>query len=150
MDEAAFQRRLKGFLRADPSIGARLQEAPRAAGGITDLMLGETVLELKVEPNDPVSLDAAWRYLGQPATYAGSRDRVVSILGILDESPKNSRHARGPIGHYLNWLTPATHGLPQGCPAAVIALILSRRFPRPSDHWSRTTTPSSRPSVLVS
>jgi hypothetical protein len=134
MDEAAFQRRLKGFLRADPNIGARLREAPRAAGGITDLTLGETVLELKVEPDDPVTPDTAWRYLAQPATYAGSRDRVVSILGILDESPKDPHLARGPIGDHLTWFTPSTHGFPpQNCPDAVIAVILSRRFPRPSD-----------------
>jgi len=134
MDEATFQRRLKEFLRADPGIGARLREAPQSGGGITDLVLGETVLELKVEPNDPVSPETATGHLAQPTTYASSRDRVVSILGILDESPKEPRQARGPIGDHLTWFTPATHGQSQQShPAAVIAVILGRRFPRPSD-----------------
>jgi hypothetical protein len=134
MDEATFQRRLKEFLRADQNIGARLQEAPRAAGGITDLVLGETVLELKVQPDEPVTADTARTYLAQPTTYASSRDRVVSILGILDESPKDKHQARIPIGDNLTWFSPATHGQSQqNSPAAVIACILSRRFPRPSD-----------------
>jgi hypothetical protein len=134
MDEATFQRRLKEFLRADQNIGARLQEAPRAAGGITDLVLGETVLELKVEPDEPVTADTARTYLAQPTTYASSRDRVVSILGILDESPKDRHQARTPIGDNLTWFTPPTHGQSQQhSPAAAIACILSRRFPRPSD-----------------
>lgn len=134
MDEKAFQRRLKEFLRADPNIGARLQEAPRAAGGITDLVLGETVLELKVEQVEPVTLQGVDRYLGQPTIYASSRDRVVSLLAVLDDSPKNTDRSAAPIGDQLGWFEPPLHGQTATTePTSVIAVVLSRRFPRPSD-----------------
>ena len=48
IDEAWFQREIKSFLIADPQIGARLDEKVGRAGGLTDLVLGNIVLELKV------------------------------------------------------------------------------------------------------
>jgi hypothetical protein len=133
--EADFQRDLKSHFYADPNIGARLWEAPKQGGGITDLGLGEVVLELKVEHGKHVTMPDAVGYMSQPTQYASAKDRQVSILCILDDSEKSS--PPGVIGNYVEWLFPSTHGLiDPAFPSMVAAVIVPTRFPTPST-WSR-------------
>lgn len=133
--EGHFQHDLKVHLNADPNIGARLWEAPRQGGGITDLGLGEVVLELKVEQHRSVAMADSVKYLSQATQYASGMDRQVSILCIFDDSEKSS--PPGVIANYVDWMFPRLHGLEDPAfPSMVAVLIVPVRFPSPST-WSR-------------
>jgi hypothetical protein len=134
ISEAEFQRELRAHLQADPSIGARHWEGPRLGGGISDLGLGKIVLELKVEHDKPVTLEAAADYMNQPAHYAAGVDRQVSILCILDDSEKTN--PPGSAANHIGWLIPSLHGLDDPkYPSIVAVVIVQTRFPVPSG-WS--------------
>lgn len=136
VDEAWFQRELRGFLQADPQIGARLHERESRAGGFTDLGLGDIVLELKVEKESAISLAAAKeRYASQPTQYASAGDCQVSLLAVLDVSPK--RAPAGVMGNQMGWAYPETTSGPDPpFPSLVGVIVVRGGFPRPSDFSS--------------
>ena len=133
VNEAWFQRELRWFLQADPQIGARLEERVGRAGGLTDLVLGDVVVELKVEKESAVSLDAArMRYVSQPTQYASAGDCQVSLLAVLDVSPK--RAPAGVMGNEMGWAYPeTTSGQDPPFPSLVGVIVVRAGFPRPSD-----------------
>ena len=133
VDEAWFQRELQQFLRADPQIGAHLCVHATRAGGVTDLVFGDVVLELKVEKVSAISLDAARvRYVGQPTQYASAGDCQVSLLAVLDVSPK--RAPAGVMGNEMGWAYPeTTSGQDPPFPSLVGVIVIRAGFPRPSD-----------------
>lgn len=133
VDEAWFQRELRAFLQADPRIGARLSEHTGRAGGITDLALGRIVLELKAERSSAVTLARAGeRYAGQAAQYASAADSQVSLLAVLDASPK--RAPSGVMGNELAWVYPETTSGPEApLPSMVGVVVVRAGFPPPSD-----------------
>ena len=133
IDEAWFQRELRGFLQADPQIGARLHERQSRAGGFTDLGLGDVVLELKVEKRSAISLGVAKaRYASQPTQYASAGDCQVSLLAVLDVSPK--RAPAGVMGNEMGWAFPeTTSGQDPPFPSLVGVIVVRAGFPRPSD-----------------
>ena len=133
IDEAWFQRELRSFLQANPQIGARLGEHVRRAGGLTDLVLGEVVLELKVEKDSAVSLDAVRTgYVSQSTQYASAGDCRVSLLAVLDVSRK--RAPAGVMGNEMGWAYPeTTSGQDPPFPSLVGVVVVRAGFPRPSD-----------------
>lgn len=133
IDEKWFQRELRRFLSADPAIGARLDRGVGRAGGTTDLCLGNIVLELKVEKNEPLSLERAKnRFVGQPTQYASASDSPISLLVVLDISPK--RAPAGIMGNDIGWAYPDTvSGANPPVPSMVGIAIIRAGFPRPSD-----------------
>jgi hypothetical protein len=122
ISEADFQKELKKFLQADPSVGLRLQEKTRVAGGFVDLMLGSVVSELKVEHDCPVTLGDAHRYMSQPTHYSSARGCPISILCILDDSPKSL--PPGELSNYMGWIRPATHGLDDPVLPSMVAVVI--------------------------
>ncbi len=133
IDEAWFQRELRFFLKANPQIGARLGERVGRAGGTTDLVLGNIVLELKLEKTSSISLTAARsRYIGQATQYASAGDSQVSLLAVLDASPK--RAPAGVMGNEMGWAYPELASGPNPpFPSLVGVVVLRSGFPRPSD-----------------
>ncbi|MDE0116181.1 MAG: hypothetical protein OXT07_06140 [bacterium] len=133
IDEAWFQSELLYFLRADPNIGAQLEQRVGRAGGLTDLILGRTVVELKLEKGTPITLEAAEsRYAGQATQYASAGDARVSLLVVLDASPK--RAPSGVMGNEMKWAYPETASGPSApLPSLVGIAIVRSGFPRPSD-----------------
>ena len=133
INEAWFQQELRYFLQADPRIGARLEERVGRAGGVTDLLLGDVVLELKVEKKAPISLDAACtRHAGQATQYASAADCQVSLLAVLDISSK--RAPAGVMGNEMGWEYPeTTSGQDPPFPSLVGVFVMRGGFPRPSD-----------------
>ena len=132
VDEAWFQEELSTFLRSDPTIGARLQQRAGAAGGQTDLLLGKTVIELKAETKTPISLDdAIAKYAAQATQYASARDAQVSLLVVLDTSPK--RAPAGVMGNEMKWAYPdVASGQNPAIPSMVGTVIIRAGFPPPS------------------
>lgn len=133
VDEAWFQQQLMTFLQADPSIGARLDEKSHRAGGETDPVLGNVVLELKVEKKNGITLDEACeRFTNQPTQYASAGDCQVSLLAILDVSPK--RAPAGVIGNEVRWARPQlASGPTPRFPSMVGVAVIRGAYPRPSD-----------------
>lgn len=133
VDEAWFQGELRFFLQANPQIGARLGERVGRAGGMTDLVLGNIVLELKLEKTSSISLTAACsRYVGQATQYASAGDSQVSLLAVLDASPK--RAPAGVMGNEMGWAYPELASGPNPpFPSLVGVVVLRAGFPRPSD-----------------
>lgn len=133
IDEAWFQRELRFFLQANPQIGARLGERVGRAGGTTDLVLGNIVVELKVEKASSVSLTAAGsRYVAQATQYGSAGDSQVSLLAVLDASPK--RAPAGVMGNEMGWAYPEVASGPNPpFPSLVGVVVVRAAFPRPSD-----------------
>lgn len=133
VDEAWFQSELRFFLRANPQIGARLGERLGRAGGSTDLVLGNIVLELKVEKESAISLTTACsRYAAQATQYGSAGDSQVSLLAVLDVSPK--RAPAGVMGNEVGWAWPAVASGPNPpFPSLVGVVVVRAGFPRPSD-----------------
>jgi hypothetical protein len=133
VEEAWFQRELRFFLQADPTIGARLEEGVGRAGGTTDLVLGNVVLELKVEKAVGISLPGACtRFVGQATQYASAGDSWVSLLAVLDASPK--RAPAGVMGNEMGWAySEVVSGPNPPFPSLVGVVVIRAGFPRPSD-----------------
>lgn len=133
IDEAGFQHELRDAFILDPLIGRRIVEASTAGGGVTDLMLGRVVNELKVTRRS-INLDSAERFINQGTQYASARDCPVSVLTILDDSPKTD--PPGVQSNYMRWAYPKLHGQETLLPSMVAVLIIPIGFPVPS-MWSR-------------
>lgn len=88
--EAQFQESVRTRLRANPSIGSKLEEHPHAGGGITDLSLNRVRLELKVDPKD-VSLDEAMESYGQQTAQYAVQWAVTGEARCLQSSAPRRR-----------------------------------------------------------
>lgn len=115
-----------------PKVGNDLQEGSELAGGELDLLFRAITLELKVEKKhavEPANV-AAWHR--QPAHYGAARACPVSILCVLDTSPKSN--PPGDLANYMRWSEPPLHGLPvPEVPALVAVLVIPVGFGAPHD-----------------
>lgn len=138
--ERTFHNDLYQGLLADPELGGRVERGSPLALGFLDVRHDGITAELKVERTTPVTRDSAPKYIGQPTQYAGADGARLSILAILDMSPKLL-----PIGtpeNYLFTLTPRLHGLDNPeAPSLVAVLIINGNMPTPSS-WSRRKVPT--------
>lgn len=137
-DESWFQRELRAFLQADPQIGTRLVERAGRAGGSTDLMLGNIVLELKVEKTRTMTVThVAARFASQPTQYASAGDSQVSLLAVLDVTPK--RAPAGVMGNEMEWTyTEVASGPEPRFPSMVGLVIVRVGYPLPSEFSRRS------------
>lgn len=137
--ERSFHDDLHNLLLADPELGGRVERGKSLGLGYLDTRHDGITAELKVERHVPVTKDSAPKYLGQPTQYAGADGARLSILTILDMSPKTL-----PIGtpeNYMFTLEPRLHGLTNPeAPSLTAVLIINGNLPTPSS-WSRKKTP---------
>ena len=135
ISEKDFQAKVKQALTMDSRIGLRIQEAPKLGGGETDLFLERIVNELKVS-RSPIDLESASKLAGQPMQYASAGDCPISMLTILDDSPKTE--PPGIQSNYMGWVYPQVHGVgPAHIPSMVAVVIIPVGFPVPSA-WKKT------------
>ena len=134
IDEKGFQRELKQALVFDQRIGRRIQEGSKLGGGESDLVLERLVNELKVSPTT-VTFEQARRFIGQSTQYASAGDCPISVLTILDQSPKSDPPSIQ--SNNMAWAFPPIHssGLCH-TPSMVAIIIIPVGFPVPST-WSR-------------
>ena len=78
------------------------------------------------------------KYMGQPTQYAAADGARLSILCVLDMSPKES-----PVGtpeNYMFTLDPALHGLENPeAPSLVAVVVVNGNLPPPSSFSRRKT-----------
>lgn len=138
--ESKFHDDLHQTLMADPTLGGRVERGTPSALGFLDVRHDGVTAELKVERTVPVTAATAPKYIGQPTQYAAVDGVRVSILVILDMSPKIL-----PIGtpeNYLFMLQPQQHGLADPeAPSIVVTLVVNGSLPTPSS-WSRRRVPT--------
>ena len=139
LDERGFQRKLKEAFVQDPRIGRNIQEGSRLGGGVVDLILRRVNDELKVI-HEPVDIAHAERLVGQPTQYASGVDCPVSVLTVLDDSPKGAPPAI--LSNYMRWVYPQVHGVATPAVPSMVAVVIIRvGFRLPSD-WTNTRTES--------
>lgn len=144
--ERQFHYDLYDRLRQDPDLDGRIERGSPLALGFLDVRHDGITAELKVERKAAVTKDTAPKYMGQPTQYAAADGARLSILCVLDMSPKTS-----PVGtaeNYLWQVQPALHGLTNPeAPSLVTVLVVNGNLPPPSS-WSRrriTTQPAGSP-----
>jgi hypothetical protein len=140
IDERAFQRKLKQAFVHDQRIGRDIREGTRLGGGIVDLILRRINDELKVI-HEPVDIADADRLVGQPTQYGAGTDAPVSILTVLDDSPKDA--APGIPANYIRWVYPQLHGAAQPAVPSMVAVVIVRVGYRRPHEW--TSTPTQNP-----
>lgn len=133
--EQQFHDALEDRLRDDPELEGRLTQRDAVAGGYDDLLHDDVIAELKVEKNTPRTVEDCARFIGQPMQYGVGRGSRLSILVVLDHSPKDAPAA--VLENYLGWLHPAHHALDDPrYPSRVGVLIINTSWSVPSS-WSR-------------
>jgi hypothetical protein len=144
--ERQFHDDLHQRLMRDPELGGRIERGSPLALGFLDVRHDGITAELKVERKTPVTRESATKYIGQPTQYAGADGARLSILCVLDMSPK--ANPTGTLENYVWPLQPALHGLTNPeAPSIVTVLVINGGLPPPSS-WSRRripTQPSSPP-----
>ena len=135
VSERKFHDDLYERLLAEPELAGRLERGSPLGLGFLDVRHDGITAELKVERATPVSEATAPKYMGQPTQYAAADGARLSILCVLDMSPKGS-----PIGtaeNYIFTLRPALHGLENPeAPSLVAVIVVNANLPPPSS-WSR-------------
>lgn len=138
--ERDFHDDLHSALLADPTLEGRVERGTPLALGFLDTRHDGITAELKVARDQPVTPETATKYIGQPTQYAAADGTKLSILVILDMSPKTL-----PIGtpeNYLFVLNPQQHGMTEPhSPSVVVTLVINGNLPVPSS-WSRRRIPT--------
>ena len=133
--EREFQEDLFARLESDPELEGRVRREVPIGLGYADIWHDGITAELKVERRRPVTKETAPKYMGQATQYASAGGARLSILCILDMSPKEL-----PVGvpeNYLFTLQPSLHGLDNPeAPSLVATLVVNGNLPPPSS-WSR-------------
>ncbi|MEJ7927046.1 hypothetical protein WG908_09790 [Sphingobium sp. AN641] len=127
IDEAAFEKDVLAYLRANTGVGQELELQAQVAGGRTDLSFRGIRIELKSERSRRLVPDDCKQYAQQAATYAVGSGRRVSVLLVLDSSKK--KEMPFPVADGI-FIIPVETG---ASPIYVITLLVQGGFPRPSD-----------------
>lgn len=140
--ERAFHNDLFSRLLSDPSLGARVQRGNRTAGGFLNIIHDRINAELKVAKQTAVTVETSHKYLGQPADYAADTGSQLSILVVLDMSPKKT--PPGVLENYLGWMKPALAGLDDPrFPSLVGVIIINGNLGVPSGYSRGAGGPAS-------
>lgn len=133
IDEQRFQDDILKHLRSQ--LGEDVLEAPKQAGGITDIQYRSVTIELKVE--DKVSDRKAMLagYENQPTQYSSGVGSQLGILCVLDVTEKKKPPA--PPQNNLVILKPELHGFPDGsapAPSRIVAIVIDGNLRKPSSY----------------
>ena len=104
--EKDFQKDLLRHMRS--ILGEEVKEAPKQAGGPTDIQYRSVTLELKVEKEIKDRSKLAKRYISQPTQYSSAVGAQLSIVCILDLTEKKNPPANPQNNITLE--TPQLHG----------------------------------------
>jgi hypothetical protein len=132
--EPEFQAELLKRVAMATELGGRVHKHAWQGGGPTDLAHDGVVAELKVERAQAATLERATNYMAQATQYASAGQRQLSILVILDMTPKLA--PPGVLANTIGSLDPALHGLEDPAfPSRVAVVIVNGNLPVPSA-WS--------------
>jgi hypothetical protein len=133
VSEASFQSDLLYHLRL--WLGEEVQEAPRQAGGPTDIRYRSVTIELKVEDNISDRRKMIEKYCAQPVQYSSGSGAQLGILCILDQTEKHNPPANPQ--NQISLETPPVHGFPEGYvpyPTKIAVIIIDGKLRWPSSY----------------
>lgn len=124
--EAPFQTLVRQWLRTSPFIGGELEEQAHAAGGRTDLSFRGVRIELKSERGSALTLDDCKQFAAQAGAYAVGTNRLLSVLCVLDATPKDTLPFPVEDGIQIVPVKTATS------PVYVVTCLVQGGLPKPS------------------
>lgn len=133
LSEPDFQHDLLIHLRS--ILGEEVQEAPRQAGGPTDIKYRSVTIELKVEDRISDRRKMIDKYCAQLVQYSSGSGAQLGILCILDQTEKHT-----PLANSQNQIvlvTPPVHGFPDGdapYPTKIAAVVIDGKMRLPSSY----------------
>ena len=133
LEEKEFQKQILRDLRM--KLGEDVQEAPRQAGGITDIRYKGVILELKVERENGSRPDICAKYTKQAAQYQGVESRQVSVVLVLDLTQKSN--PPGDVRNDILLVDVPTHGgedKDKKYPAKAMVFVVNGNIRSPSDY----------------
>lgn len=137
--EESFQSEMQTRLGMAPELEGRLRRTQQA-GGITDLVHDDIVLELKVENERTVTPEVASLRIGQPLQYASGAGKQLSMLCILDMSEKDT--PVGVLANFLYLLRPAAQDVEHTAHQSWVGVVvIGGNLPVPSE-WSGRAIPA--------
>lgn len=133
VSEAEFQKQVLRDLRMQQGLGQEVVEAPKQAGGITDIKFRNVAVELKVEKTNGDRVYISEKYSKQPVQYSGVDANQVSVLFVLDLTPKT--HPPGDIRNDIMLQPVDSHGgEAKGFPSEVFVFVINGNLNNPSDY----------------
>ena len=133
VSESEFQGTVLSSLRM--VLGQDIQEHPKQAGGVTDIRYRGVIVELKVEKKNGDRKHISKKYTAQAAQYAGVEARQVSILLVLDLTPKDK--PPGDIRNDILLTDVETHGgddTSKEFPSKAFVFVINGNMNSPSDY----------------
>lgn len=133
IDEKQFQKNVLYHLRLQ--LGEDVQEAPKQAGGITDVQFRTVTIELKAENRVSDRAKLAAEYESQPTQYSSGVGRQLGLLCILDQTDKEAPPA--PPQNNMLVLKPKLHGFigkQAPSPTRIVAVIIDGNLREPSSY----------------
>ena len=128
--EAEFQAEVLKLLRV--RLGEDVQEAPKQAGGITDIRYRGCIVELKVEESISDREKIFEKYSSQPTQYQGVEARSVAILLVLDLTEKSK--PPGDLRNDILLKKVEVHGDSGGYPSWVFMFVVRGNVRSPSSY----------------
>ncbi len=128
--EEEFQTQVLRDLRI--RLGPDVQEHTEQAGGITDIRCKGVIVELKVERENGDRGHIADKYSQQVVQYTGVEARQISVLLVLDLTPKEN--PPGDIRNDILLKDVETHGGDGEFPSKVLVFVVNGNTNNPSDY----------------
>ncbi|MCF2151804.1 hypothetical protein IQ276_036415 [Desmonostoc muscorum LEGE 12446] len=136
ISEAEFQLTIVRDLRF--ILGQDVEEHPSQAGGITDIRYRGIIIELKVEKTNGNRQQICEKYTRQSTQYESVEARQISVVLILDITPKNN--PPGDIRNDILLVDVPTHGgddLTKKYPSKAFVFVVNGNIKKPSDYSRR-------------
>lgn len=133
ISETTFQKDVLRDMRV--KLGGDVQEHPNQAGGITDIRYRGIIIELKVEREDGDRKHICEKYTKQSTQYEGVEGRQVSVVLVLDLTPKHL--PPGDIRNDILLVHVPTHGEHDGksaFPSKAFVFIVNGNLKSPSEY----------------
>lgn len=133
MKEEEFQKEVLRNLRI--RLGQDVKEHTAQAGGFTDICYRGVIIELKVERNNGNRGHICQKYTKQSTQYEGVESRQISIVLVLDLTPKEN--PPGDIRNDIFLVDVPTHGGDDNTkkyPSKSFVFIVNGNIKKPSDY----------------
>jgi len=122
LSEDDFRDRLIAYLSANPMIGGDIIKEGHVAGGRVEIRYENLIAELKVEKKIADRTKMIEEYRRQPSAYASALASDLSILCILDLTPKTLPPA--PAANNVLLIPAKFHGFENTAATAKVAVIV--------------------------
>jgi hypothetical protein len=133
LSEDKFRDNLIKHLSANPQLSSNLSKEGHIAGGRVEINYKGIIAELKVENSISERTKLIEKYQKQPIAYASATGKRLSILCILDLTPK--KNPPSSAANNVFFVKPSFHGFEESEPetdSLLAVVIIDANMPNPS------------------